>query len=106
MREFEQMEMQFFIKPGSQKEWYEYWKKNDGWHQSLGIKKENLQFHDLIKLAHYADAACDIEFKFPFGFKELEVFTQELILILSNMKNIQKRNNAILTEKMKVTFHT
>ena len=73
MREFEQMEMQFFIKPGSQKEWYEYWKKERmAWHQSLGIEKENLQFHDHIKLAHYADAACDIEFKFPFGFKELE----------------------------------
>ena len=73
MREFEQMEMQFFIKPGSQKEWYEYWKKERmAWHQSLGIEEENLQFHDHIKLAHYADAACDIEFKFPFGFKELE----------------------------------
>ena len=73
MREFEQMEMQFFIKPGTQKEWYDYWKKQRmSWHKSLGIEKDKLQFHDHIKLAHYADAACDIEFKFPFGFKELE----------------------------------
>ena len=73
MREFEQMEMQFFIKPGTQKEWYEYWKEERlKWHLSLGLGKENYRFHDHEKLAHYADAACDIEFKFPFGFKELE----------------------------------
>ena len=73
MREFEQMEMQFFIKPGTQKEWYEKWKeKRMKWHLSLGIGKENYRFHDHEKLAHYADAACDIEFNFPFGFKELE----------------------------------
>ncbi|MDH3698314.1 MAG: glycine--tRNA ligase [Flavobacteriaceae bacterium] len=73
MREFEQMEMQFFIRPGSQKEWYEYWKeKRMQWHLSLGLGEENYRFHDHEKLAHYADAASDIEFKFPFGFKELE----------------------------------
>ena len=73
MREFEQMEMQFFIKPGTQKEWYEYWKKaRINWHNALGLGKENYRFHDHIKLAHYADAACDIEFNFPMGFKELE----------------------------------
>jgi len=73
MREFEQMEMQFFIRPGSQKEWYEFWKQERlKWHQSLGIPAENYRFHDHIKLAHYADAACDIEFNFPIGFKELE----------------------------------
>ena len=73
MREFEQMEMQFFIKPGTQKEWYEHWKKTRlKWHLSLGLGEENYRFHDHEKLAHYADAACDIEFKFPFGFKELE----------------------------------
>jgi glycyl-tRNA synthetase len=73
MREFEQMEMQFFIRPGSQKEWYEQWKeKRLKWHLSLGLGKENYRFHDHEKLAHYADAAADIEFKFPFGFKELE----------------------------------
>ena len=73
MREFEQMEMQFFIKPGTQQEWYEHWKKARlAWHLSLGLGEENDRFHPHEKLAHYADAACDIEFRFPFGFKELE----------------------------------
>ena len=73
MREFEQMEMQFFIKPGTQKEWFEHWKETRmKWHLSLGMGTDNYRFHDHEKLAHYADAATDIEFKFPFGFKELE----------------------------------
>ena len=73
MREFEQMEMQFFIPPGSQMEWYQTWKKKRmDWHLSLGMGEEYYRFHDHEKLAHYADAATDIEFKFPFGFKELE----------------------------------
>jgi len=73
MREFEQMEMQFFIRPGTQKEWYEKWKETRlNWHKSLGIPAEKYRFHDHVKLAHYADAACDIEFEFPIGFKELE----------------------------------
>jgi len=73
MREFEQMEMQFFVPPGEQKQWYEKWKETRlNWHLSLGMGEENYRFHDHEKLAHYADAASDIEFKFPFGFKELE----------------------------------
>ena len=73
MREFEQMEMQFFVRPGTQKEWYEKWKETRlNWHKSLGLGEENYRFHDHEKLAHYADAASDIEFNFPFGFKELE----------------------------------
>ena len=73
MREFEQMEMQFFVKPGTQAQWYEKWKEDRlKWHLSLGMGAENYRFHDHEKLAHYADAASDIEFKFPFGFKELE----------------------------------
>ena len=73
MREFEQMEMQFFVKPGTQKEWYDRWKQTRmKWHMALGLGEENYRFHDHDKLAHYADAACDIEFNFPFGFKELE----------------------------------
>ncbi|GAC1585018.1 MAG: glycine--tRNA ligase [Ginsengibacter sp.] len=73
MREFEQMEMQFFIRPGTQKEWYNFWKTERlKWHQEIGIPKEKLRFHDHVKLAHYADAALDIEFEFPFGWKELE----------------------------------
>jgi glycyl-tRNA synthetase len=73
MREFEQMEMQFFVRPGSQKEWYNYWKDTrKAWHESIGIPAEKLRFHDHVKLAHYADMALDIEFEFPFGWKELE----------------------------------
>ena len=73
MREFEQMEMQFFIKPGTQSKWYDHWKQARlKWHLSLGMGESNYRFHNHEKLAHYADAAADIEFKFPFGFKELE----------------------------------
>ena len=73
MREFEQMEMQFFIRPGTQKEWYEYWKQERlKWHTGLGTSADQYRFHDHIKLAHYADAACDIEYNFPIGFKEVE----------------------------------
>jgi glycyl-tRNA synthetase len=73
MREFEQMEMQFFVKPGEEMKYYEFWKTTRlNWHKSLGLGTENYRFHDHEKLAHYANAATDIEFNFPFGFKELE----------------------------------
>jgi len=73
MREFEQMEMQFFVKPGEELSWYENWKqKRIKWHENLGFDENSYRFHDHIKLAHYANAACDIEFDFPMGFKELE----------------------------------
>lgn len=73
MREFEQMEMQFFVKPGTELNWYDQWKQNRiKWHENLGFSKELYRFHDHIKLAHYANAAADIEFDFPMGFKELE----------------------------------
>ena len=73
MREFEQMEMQFFVRPGEEMKWYDYWKEERmNWHTSLGIPAEKFRFHDHEKLAHYANAAADIEFKFPMGFKELE----------------------------------
>ena len=73
MREFEQMEMQYFIRPGSQKEWYEYWKtERMKWHTAMGIPGESYRFHDHVKLAHYADAAVDIEYAFPIGWKEVE----------------------------------
>lgn len=73
MREFEQMEMQFFVRPGTEGEWYEYWKaERMKWHLSLGIPAARYRFHDHAKLAHYAKAACDIEFEFPIGFKEVE----------------------------------
>ena len=73
MREFEQMEMQFFVRPGTQMEWYDYWKEErKKWLGDLGIPADKLRFHDHVKLAHYADAALDIEFEFLFGWKELE----------------------------------
>ncbi len=73
MREFEQMEMQFFVKPGEEMKWYEFWKeKRMKWHRDLNLDCSDYQFHNHANLAHYANAACDIEFKFPIGFKELE----------------------------------
>ena len=73
MREFEQMEMQYFVKPGDELDWFKYWKeKRLKWHLALGIPETKYRFHDHEKLAHYANAATDIEFEFPFGFKELE----------------------------------
>jgi len=73
MREFEQMEMQFFVRPGEELDWYEKWKvERLKWHHAIGIDKANYRFHDHTNLAHYANAATDIEYEFPFGFKELE----------------------------------
>lgn len=73
MREFEQMEMQYFVQPGTELDYFEYWKKTRlKWHLVLGLGENNYRFHDHDKLAHYANAATDIEFNFPFGFKELE----------------------------------
>ena len=73
MREFEQMEMQFFVKPGTEMEWYKHWKATRlQWHKNLGVPESKLRYHDHDNLAHYANAAVDIEFEFPFGFRELE----------------------------------
>jgi glycyl-tRNA synthetase len=73
MREFEQMEMQFFVRPGEDKKWFAYWKEARlKWHLALGTSEDKYRFHDHAKLAHYANAATDIEFEFPFGFKEVE----------------------------------
>ena len=73
MREFEQMEMQFFVRPGEDEKWFAYWKEARlKWHKALGTPAEKYRFHDHVKLAHYANAATDIEFEFPFGFKEVE----------------------------------
>jgi glycyl-tRNA synthetase len=73
MREFEQMEMQFFVRPGDEMRWYEHWKQfRMRWHRALGFGDEMYRFHDHDKLAHYANAAADVEFRFPFGFKEVE----------------------------------
>jgi glycyl-tRNA synthetase len=92
MREFEQMEMQFFIRPGTQKEWYEHWKQERlKWHLSLGSDPKKYRFHDHIKLAHYADAACDIEFDFPIGFKELEGIHSRTDFDLKNHQEYSKK---------------
>jgi glycyl-tRNA synthetase len=73
MREFEQMEMQFFVRPGEEMKWFEFWKeKRMSWHKAMGLGEEKYRFHEHDKLAHYANAAFDIEFQFPFGFKEVE----------------------------------
>ena len=73
MREFEQMEMQFFVRPGTELEWFKRWKETRmAWHLALGFGAENYRFHDHEKLAHYANAASDVEFRMPFGFKEVE----------------------------------
>ena len=73
MREFEQMEMQFFVRPGEELEWFKKWKATRmSWHRALGFGDEHYRFHDHDKLAHYANAATDVEYEFPFGFKEVE----------------------------------
>src|ERR1044071_3782557 len=92
MREFEQMEMQFFIRPGTQKEWYEYWKEaRMKWHQELGTPAVKYRFHDHVKLAHYADAACDIEYEFPIGFKEVEGIHSRTDFDLKNHQEWSKK---------------
>ena len=92
MREFEQMEMQFFIRPGTQKEWYEHWKEaRMKWHLSLGISSDKFRFHDHVKLAHYADAATDIEYAFPMGFKEVEGIHSRTDFDLKNHQEYSKK---------------
>jgi glycyl-tRNA synthetase len=92
MREFEQMEMQYFVKPGTELEWYETWKeKRIKWHELLGLGRENYRFHDHVKLAHYANAACDIEFRFPMGFKELEGIHSRTDFDLANHEQYSKK---------------
>ncbi|HVS96330.1 MAG TPA: glycine--tRNA ligase, partial [Puia sp.] len=92
MREFEQMEMQFFIRPGTQKEWYEHWKAaRMKWHLGLGIPADKYRFHDHVKLAHYADAACDIEYEFPIGFKEVEGIHSRTDFDLKNHQEYSKK---------------
>ncbi len=92
MREFEQMEMQYFIRPGEEKKWYEHWKANRfEWHKALGIQEKKLRFHDHDKLAHYANAAVDIEFNFPFGFKEIEGIHSRTDFDLANHQALSKK---------------
>ena len=92
MREFEQMEMEFFCKPGTEMEWFAKWKENRmKWHRTLGMGDDNYRFHDHEKLAHYANAATDIEFHFPFGFKELEGIHSRTDFDLGNHQKLSGR---------------
>jgi glycyl-tRNA synthetase len=92
MREFEQMEMQFFVRPGEEMKWYEQWKETRlKWHQAIGLPAGKLQFHKHEKLAHYANAAVDIEFAFPFGFKEIEGIHSRTDFDLSEHQKLSKK---------------
>ncbi len=92
MREFEQMEMQFFIKPGTEMEWFAKWKETRlAWHKAMGLGDDKYRFHDHDKLAHYANAATDIEFAFPFGFKELEGIHSRTDFDLGNHQRMSGR---------------
>ena len=85
MREFEQMEMQFFVRPGEELKWFAKWKETRlKWHKALGLGDEKYRYHDHDKLAHYANAATDIEFEMPFGFKEVEGIHSRTNFDLSN----------------------
>ncbi|NJM94327.1 MAG: glycine--tRNA ligase [Cytophagales bacterium] len=97
MREFEQMEMQYFVRPGEERQWYERWRDaRMKWHQAIGIPASELRFHDHEKLAHYANAAVDIEFNFPFGFKEIEGIHSRTDFDLSSHMQLSKK---------KMTYH-
>src|SRR5690625_6415781 len=95
MKEFEQMEMQYFIPPGTEMEWYEHWKEiRMKWHQSLGFPAEKMRFNDHDNLSHYANAATDIEYQFPFGFRELEGIHSRTDFDLKNQDRKSTRLNS------------
>jgi glycyl-tRNA synthetase len=92
MREFEQMEMQFFVRPGTEGEWYDTWKAaRRRFHEAIGLPAEKLRFHDHDKLAHYAKAAVDIEYEFPFGFKEMEGIHSRGDFDLTQHQNLSRK---------------
>ena len=92
MKEFEQMEMQFFVRPGEELTWYEFWRDTRmKWHQALGLPADKLRFHIHEKLAHYANAAVDVEYKFPFGFKEIEGIHSRTDFDLSSHQTFSKK---------------
>ena len=89
MREFEQMEMQFFVRPGEEMKWWQEWKERRmAWHRALGFGDNNYRFHDHEKLAHYANAATDVEYNFPFGFKEVEGIHSRTDFDLTNHQRV------------------
>ncbi|WP_073192639.1 glycine--tRNA ligase [Psychroflexus salarius] len=104
-REFEQMEMQYFVKPGDELKWFEHWKEiRTKWHNSLGLGDDNYRFHDHEKLAHYANAATDIEFKFPFGFKELEGIHSRTDFDLKAHENLSGKKLQFYDPEMKESY--
>ncbi len=105
MREFEQMEMQFFVKPGTELEWFETWKATRlKWHKALGLGDEKYRFHDHDKLAHYANAATDIEFKMPFGFKEVEGIHSRTDFDLSSHEKYSGKNIKYFDPELKESY--
>ena len=105
MREFEQMEMQFFVRPGTELEWYTTWKETRmKWHKAIGLEPENLKFHDHEKLAHYANAAVDIEYKFPFGFKEIEGIHSRTDFDLSAHQTYSKKKQQYFDDEISQNY--
>jgi glycyl-tRNA synthetase len=105
MREFEQMEMQFFIRPGDEMKWYEHWKNiRKNWHAAMGIPQEKLRFHDHEKLAHYANAAVDIEYEFPMGFKEIEGIHSRTDFDLSNHQELSRKKLQYFDQELNKSY--
>ena len=105
MREFEQMEMQFFVEPGEEKKWYDFWKnKRMDWHKRLKLNTGEYQFHNHENLAHYANAACDIQFKFPIGFKELEGIHSRTDYDLSQHQEFSKKKLSYFDSKANTSY--
>ena len=105
MREFEQMEMQFFVEPGTEMEWYNKWKnKRLKWHKSLGLGENFYRFHDHENLAHYANAACDIEFLYPMGYKELEGIHSRTDFDLVNHQKLSGKKISYFDQKTGKSF--
>jgi glycyl-tRNA synthetase len=106
MREFEQMEMQFFVRPGTEMEWYHHWKDvRMKWHKALGMGDEKYRFHDHDKLAHYANAAADIEFNMPMGFREVEGIHSRTDFDLATMRSSPgRKSNITIRKHRKVMF--
>ena len=105
MREFEQMEMQFFVRPGEELKWFAKWKETRlKWHLALGLGADNYRYHDHDKLAHYANAATDIEFLMPFGFKEVEGIHSRTNFDLSNHEKFSGKKVQYFDPELKESY--
>jgi glycyl-tRNA synthetase len=105
MREFEQMEMQFFVRPGSEMEWYEHWKTQRlAFHKAIGLPAEKLKYHNHEKLAHYANAAVDIEYQFPFGFREMEGIHSRTDFDLKSHQEFSKKKQNYFDPEMAQSY--